>query len=352
MTVDELIVGSQPPGSGERTDRDLAARAWRRVSRLWLVLGAGALLVAVAFQLAPSLAGTPRTGVTLVVAGESFLLVDVDTGRTTALSGAPDPSTVVTQGSRIIALQPQGPDDLAPPVLTLGPDQVEKLGGADALVAGPTGGGVWLMLDAVGRYRGSATYFNASGSWRTPILPMPRRYSVVGAVPDGLLVMSGQDRDQRLSVYDPRNDLVIRRLGSVGTVLAAGGPIVTTTVMCWVTECPMYTVDTRTGVRSRIEPPTGTLFSGRPVPSPDGTQVAAVVRRLVDGSAALAVGTVRDGLRVVDDVRAQPGATVEWTTTGWVAVPNSPTLVTLWRGGQSREVALPAGTRMVAVRSG
>lgn len=317
-----------------------------RSSWPWLV--AIGLVVAVVVQLWPSLAGPPTTSVALVVGGDSFGSLDVDTGEWTNLAGVPDPTSVVVQGSRVVALQQAGPGDLAPPVLTYGPERVERLGGADTVVAGPSGAGVWLMLDGVAGFRGSATYSNAAGSWRTAILPMPRRFEVVGAVTEGLLVMSGRDRDRRLTVWDPGNELAVRRLGFVGSVLAVGGPLVTTTVPCWVGECPMYVVDTRTADRRQLVPPAGTVFSGRPVPSPDGSQIAAVVRRLSDGSAGLAVGTSDGPLLLAPDLDVQPGATVVWAPGGWIAVPDSERSVVLWRAGESRQVVLPVGTRLVA----
>jgi hypothetical protein len=183
------------------------------------------------------------------------------------------------------------------------------------------------------------------------VFAVPRRFEVVGAVPEGLLVTSGRERDRRLAVWDPTAPEAVRWLGRVGALLAVGGPLVTTTGLCWAGECPMYVVDVRTGERRELRPPEGTVYSGRPVPSTDGSQVAAVVRRLSDGSAGLAMGAVATGLRLVPDLTVQLGATVSWTRSGWVVVPMSEESVTLWRAGQSRQVTMPSGTRVVAAGS-
>ena len=353
MTVEELAVGDEPR-TGDRPARrptEATHGAGARWLRRWpWLLGVG-LVVAVVLQVVPSLAGPPTTSVSLVLAGDAFQRLDVDTGRLTDLSGAADPTTVVVQGSRVIALQPTGAADVTPLVLRYGPDRVERLGGADEVFPGPSGDGVWLVLGSAAGLPGSVAYSNAAGTRRTAVFPLPRRFEVVGAVPGGLLVTSGRERDRRLTVWDPSASVAVRTLGYVGTVLAVGGPLVTTTGLCWVGECPMYVVDVGTGERRDLRPPVGTVYSGRPVPSTDGSQVAAVVRRLADGAAALAVGGVATGLRIVPDLTVQPGATVSWTASGWLVVPMDEESVALWRAGQSRQVTLPSGTRVVAAGS-
>jgi len=342
--AEELSVGAAPS----------ARRAPGRRRLLGAAVAAAVLAAAVAWQVVPLLAPS-TTGVDLVVTGASLGRLDVESGVLDPWSGVGSVDQVAVVGDTTVVRFAPAPLDPAAPVRSYRGGAATAVGAADQILLTAQGQRLWLVTDEADVAGGAprpatATLVRTSGDPLSPVRPLPPNREVIGSVDAGLLLARGVGRNRVVEVYDPAARVVERVLGPVGLLLATGGPLATASVPCWVGDCPMYVIDTRTGERERLLPPDGTLYSGRPVPSPDGAQVAAVVRRLSDGQPELAVAQFGGPLLPVEGVAAQPGSTVVWGPDGWLVVPDGTGYVTLYRAGdEPRRVVLPAGTSVAAV---
>ena len=343
----DVLTQGPPPKA-----RDLAPRRQRFGGR-WpgfalLAAAAAVAAVVVAVNLVPGFFGGPTTGVRLVVADPAGLAwIEADGGDRTELADSAGADKVVSIGSATLVQYPN--DDLifADSVVSYRPGLAPvRVGEADRVIPGSPAG-VWLVVAAGTDVAGGAALTSASGAWRSHIFTLPIDRELVGAVPGGLVSVSGAHRVRKLQVWDPQLNAVVRNLGWAASVLGVQANSVLVSMGCLSKGCTNLIVDATTGVRRVVQLPVGWLASGPPVLAPDGQHIAQVVDN-GSGDLRLAWGSPQH-MGLVADVRPAAGAEPEIAENGWLALPDVTGDVTLWRDGQQVKVELPPDNTLVGV---
>ncbi len=312
------------------------------------------------FQAQPWQTGPAPTGLRLLTDGASGLTwVDVDTGERTpvtddATSGGREradgqPATVV--GSGVVVQYSSGDAAFADSVVSYRAGEPPQPVGEADLVVPASPSSVWLVVNSDPPTAGGAALASAYGTWRSKVFTVPPGLQVKGATDDGLVVLQGVFRGQRLALWDPQLQEKVRGLGRVIGVREVSDHYALVSTGCLTTGCSTAMVDVSTGDRTDVATPMGWFDVSTPrlVPAVDG--VAVVVKNEA-GRTGLAVGPP-DSLTMVDGLEPALGAQPLAGPGGWLIVPLAGGDVVAWHEGadpeQLRQVELSSDERVVGV---
>ncbi len=335
-----------------------------RVPRPVQVALVAVLLMAMAgwglVQARPWQTGPAPTGLRLLTDGASGLTwLDVDTGERTPVtddptsrgSGRVDGVQATVVGSGAVVQYPSGDPAFADSVVSyLAGEPPEPVGEAD-LVAPASPSSVWLIVNSDPPTAGGAALASAYGSWRSKVFSVPPGLQVKGATDDGLVVLRGVFRGQRLALWDPQLQEKVRGLGRVIGVREVTDHYALVSTGCLTTGCSTAMVDVSTGDRTDVSTPLGWFEVSTPrlFPAVDG--VAVVVKNEAGGT-GLAVGPP-DDLAMVRGLEPALGAQPMAGPDGWLIVPLAGGDVVAWREGADterlRRVQLSPAERVVGV---